>query len=197
MAVAQNQLELAGDYFVEGIQEVRAVGVQRQIIYGLSMLGYTRLRQGDASEALTPLLEGLQMARRNGMPRYICTLQRNLAYAYLALKNDEATRSALFESLTTARELDINPELAKSLACAVAYALHLGLSEQAAVWAGALVGSPYLDEALFALTCHKLEVALTTERYQEAFERGKVLKLEHIALEILTLLGEGAPSENG
>lgn len=159
------------------------------------MLGYTRLRQGDVGGALTDLREGLQMARRNGMPRYICALQRNLAYAYLAQANVEAARSALLESLMIARELDIAPELVRTLSCAMAYWLHLGLSEQVGVWAGALAGNLYLDDALFARTCRQLETALPRERYQEALERGKALKFENMVSDILMRLGGNSEDE--
>jgi len=84
-AITQDEFELACSYFQKGYRLPALFGTQRQIIHGLSMLGYTRMRQGDFNEALMHLQEGLQTARTKGMPRYVCNLQRNLAYTYLAL----------------------------------------------------------------------------------------------------------------
>lgn len=191
-AAAQSQFDLACAHLTEGIHEVRAVGVQRQTIHGLSLLGYARLRQGRTGDALAHLREGLEMARRNGMPRYICSLQRNLADTYLALGNAEAARQALWEALIIARELGMAPEIAKTLTCAVAYGHQRGVSERAAVWAGALAGSAYLDDALFALVCRELERALSAAQLQAAFERGQGMAVEAVASEVLALLDEGS-----
>ena len=186
-ALEQNQLELARSHFEEGLRAVRAADTQRQIVNGLFLLGYTWLRLGNLPAALAHLQEGLQMARA---PHHICDLQRTLGYTYLALSDFDAARRALHTALSTAQAMGSHPQKASTLSGAVAYWQRLGRHEQAAIWAGVLVGDREVDETLFNPVCTALEAALGSEAYHKALEQGKMLGLDQVVSEALTLLTE-------
>ncbi len=172
----------------EGLVIAREFSAARDVIHGLSSLGYVRFRMGEFSAALEPLLEGLAMAREGHMPDFICYTQRNLAYAYLGTGDIDSAGNALRESLTIARTLGTAPQIVKTLSCAVTYAHRLGQHEQAAHWAGCLMGNPELDEALFGEVCHALESALGEDAYHQALKQGKSLTLDDVMREVMALM---------
>jgi tetratricopeptide (TPR) repeat protein len=196
-ALEQNQLEIAYDYTDEGLRAVRRLGVVRQIMSGLSEQGYILLRMGDLPTALARLQEGLQLARESGRLRNICDLQCNLANTYLALNDLDTARSALHEALTLAQRLRLRPEKVKALSIAVAYDLCLGRYEQAAVWAGSLLGNAALDGVLVAPIYVKLERVLGTERYHAALQNGQALHLDDVVDGAISVVGGTAHQECG
>ena len=187
-ALEQNQLETAYRYLDEGLEKVRGVGVVRQIMTGLSLLGYTYLRMGNPTAALAHLHEGLEMARASEMPRIIRDLQCNLAKTYLVLNDLDSARSALKEVLTLAQNLGGHPQKMEAISIAVAYDQCLGRHEQAAIWAGTMMGDTELDNAFVMSIYVKLEAALGSETYQRALVQGKTRSLDDVMAEILQTL---------
>ena len=76
--------------------------------------------------------------------------------------------------------------MAKALGAAVSVWYRLGRVEQAAEWAGLLTNfEQYLDPVLFNQTIYEqLERELGIECYTQAFQRGKMLRLENVISEL-------------
>lgn len=188
LAIEQDHLDKARLYLLEGLQAVRTLGIQRQIIPGLTALGYVDLRRGDFTGALGYLREGLELAREGGRPRNICDMQIALANTYLAMNDLDAARVALHEALTIAQSLGSRPQQIQALSIAVAYSQRLDKNDQAAIWAGVIVGESVIDKASFPSVCTQLETALGTEGYQERLAQGKTQSLEAVVCGALTFL---------
>ncbi len=186
LALDQNRLDGVDRHFEEGLQAVRAAGIVRQILSGLSSYGYALLRMGDLPAALARLHEGLRLERDSALPRSICGLQYNLAMTYLASDDLDAARSALRESLILAQNLGLRPEKVEGISAAVACFQRLGRNEQAAVWAGAIYGDMEIDSYLFEPVCSLLASALGSDAYQHALESGKPLSLDDVVAEAIS-----------
>ena len=128
------------------------------------------------------------MARESESPRNIFYVQCSLAKTYLVLNDVDSLRSALIELLTLAQSLRGHPQKVEAVSVAVAYYQCLGRNEQAAFWAGTILGDVELDQAFVTPVYAKLEAALGSERYQAAIHTGKALVLDEVAEEILSLL---------
>lgn len=186
-AMEQGKLESASEYLEKGVQVARDSGAQRDVIYGLSSLGYVYYRRECAGESIDLLQEALRLAGEAGMLYCTCYIERNLAYVYLDLNDLAAARDALVGSLTIARDLALRPDTIKALTCAVAYGHATGRHEQAAHWAGFLMDDPDVDLADFQPVCEGIEAALGTEHFREMLARGKRYATDDIINEVLAL----------
>jgi tetratricopeptide (TPR) repeat protein len=188
LAIEQNQLDTAIGYLEEGIRILRAVNIQRQITAGLSQLGYICLCRGEFSGALAHLNEALALARAGERPRAICIAQLFLANTYLASNELDAAHAAIFEALALAQEMGTRPQKVRGVSCAVAYYQRLEHHVQAAVWTGAIIGDPDLDESLFMPVCTQLEAVLGRDDFQKIAAQGKMSTLDDVVTEILRSL---------
>ncbi len=184
----QDHLDLELKYYKEGIQAARSVGSQRDVIHGLSNSGFARMLKGDLEGALAELKEGLELARQAGIPRFICNLQRNIADTCMALDRPAAARSALKEALSLAWDMGSSYQIVKALTSAVGYWQYMGWNEQAAMWAGNLLGRPEVDPHMFDPICARLEAALGVGTYRQALEEGNALELDQILIDVLGTL---------
>jgi tetratricopeptide (TPR) repeat protein len=189
-ALEQNQLETAYRYIEEGLEAVRNVGVVRQIINGLSQLGYIWLQMGNPEKALVYLQEGLKMARESESPRNIYNLQCSMTKTYLVLNDLNAALNALREALSLAQSLGGYPQKVEVVSIAAAFYQSLGLNEQAAIWAGMFMGDIELDQLFITPFYLKLEATLGVEAYQRALEQGKALILKDVFIQVIGLLDQ-------
>jgi hypothetical protein len=160
----------------------------RQIMTGLSLLGYTWLRMGNPSVALVHLQEGLKIAREAESPRNIFNLQSSLVKTYLVLNDLDSGLSALKEVLTLAQRLGGYPQKVEAVSIAVGYFQHLGLNEQATVWAGTIIGDPELDQAFVTPIFLNLEASLGIDAYQRSLEQGKSFTLDDVVSDVIAQL---------
>ena len=184
----QGQIDIELKYYGEGIAAARAVGSQRDVIHGLSNSGLAKMLKGDLEGALLDLQEGLEMARKAGLPRFICNIQRNIADTYLALNDSHAAHPALKEALFLAHEMGSNYQMVKALTSAIKYWQIKGEFEQAAKWTGSIINRPEVDADLFKPICDRLESVLGTGTYRQALEEGKMLDLNETVFAILDQL---------
>jgi hypothetical protein len=78
--------------------------------------------------------------------RNIFNLQFNLAKTYLGLNDLEFTLTSLKEMLSLMQSLGGHQQKVEAVSIAVAFYQPAGLNEQAAVWAGAIMGNVELDQ---------------------------------------------------
>jgi tetratricopeptide (TPR) repeat protein len=183
-ALDQNQFQSAETTLQEALVIERDFSSTRDVIHCLSSLGYVRFRQGDFDGALRHFQEGLDMAREAGLPRYACDVLRRMTDTYLARDELETARHTLLEALRLAQSLDLIPEKVKAVVTSIALWYQLGQAEQAALWAGSIMGNPEIDEELFGQLCRNLEAMLGVERYRQALETGKSLSLNDVVTQV-------------
>lgn len=179
-ALAQGNVEAAIRFLNEGLPIARQHSGVRDVVHGLTQLGYAHWRKGESSAALTRLREALERAQRAELPLYAARAQKYLSLAYLTLGDVEAGRGALRAAIATLRQPGAPADLARALPCAIAYAQHMGLSEQAARWLGALVVSGESDPAILDPVRQQIEISLGAERCQSLMQDGKTLPLESV-----------------
>jgi tetratricopeptide (TPR) repeat protein len=193
-ALDQNHLQSAETTLQEALIIERTYSSKRDVIHCLSSLGYVRFRQGDFEGALRHLQEALDMAREAGLPRYVCDVLRRMTDAYLARDDLDSTRYALLETMTLAQSLDLIPERVKAVVTAIAFWHRLGKSQQAAIWAGSVMGHPEIDEDLFRPVCLEMEATLGADCFQQALAQGKTLTLDTIVAVIVQTLDQSQSS---
>lgn len=187
----QGKYETASNHYEEGISVARDVGTApSNIANGLYGLAQARYLQGDYRAAVKHFEEALEIARSARLVFRVCQISHDMVLAYIALDQMEAARARLKEALSSAQQLNTPQFMSKALAAAIIVWQHSGELEQAALWAGLL--SSYiqlLHPSLFDSAIYEqLEVNLGAECFRDAMERGKLLNLENVVSEILTLL---------
>lgn len=187
-AVEQDKLEEACVYYIEGLQVARGSGAERNVIYGLSSLGYVEFRLGRHTEALAHCSESLEMARFAKQPRFMCNALRNMANIHIMLGDLVSAQSELYEALRLAQSLNSDFQKIRILCTAVWLSQRQGFLEQAAIWAGLLVDKSEIDVPVFQPVFAELEAALGHEHYHRALEEGKPLSLDIVVAEILKSL---------
>jgi len=183
--------ETACNYYEEGISIARDIGTApSNIANGLYGLAQARYLQGNYTTALKHFEEALEIARSAQLVFRVCQISQDMVLAYISLDQVEAARARLKETLKSAQQLNTHQFMSKALAAAIIVWQHLGEVEQAAVWAGLLSSyTQLLHPSLFDLGIYEqLEAELGTHCYRDAVERGKMLNLENVVPEILTLL---------
>jgi tetratricopeptide (TPR) repeat protein len=180
----------ASEHYVEAIAAARPAGSPSTISNGLYGLGQTEFWQGNYAAALSHMREALEVAQLAQHTIRVCEASLDLVYVYIAQQELNGAHDQLRETLKIVRDISTPHFVAKTLAAAVTLWFASGKSEQATVWAGLLTQyKQLLHPSLFDMTIYqRLEAALGPEHYHDALEQGKMLRLEHILSEMMSLI---------
>lgn len=111
--VAKGKNELAKSYYSKAVENDEKTGNQSVLIQTKIHLGKLLLKEGDYTSAIKIANEGLAMAQKNGMHRYISEANLLLASCYRAMKDFEKADQfaqlgdAISDSLQTAHQGNI------------------------------------------------------------------------------------------
>ena len=172
----------------------RELGDRSGIAYNLKSLGALARRQGEYNSARAYLDECLALRREMG--ESIMLILTLLERCELALDEDnrDDARAILAEAAELAGETQSAPATLDLLRPAARLWIKMGRGRQAAEWVGLVSAHPATEadtRAAIQTLIPALETVLDADALAQAVERGRVLDLDTIVDEILSVLHSG------
>lgn len=175
-------------YYKDSLQIAEIGSFRRSAIRTLHRLGYLYSHIGLYDKALEKFEQGLDLACQARQLRFLCNILRDMATTHLLLRNMAAAHYALREALEATQQLNSDLQKAKTILSGLMLWQRMGLSLQAALGAGVLLGNTDIDEKTFKTLCIVLEAELGTELFNAAIEQGTSSSMDEVIVNILNSL---------
>lgn len=180
LAHAEKELKRYADacrHYEEGIAILRQGSSATHLMTGYFGWGEAEFSLGHHDHARELFDEALRLSRDGNLPYRIAEVTADLVLLESVTNRFASALDYLRECITQARHLNTARYDLIAMGAATVLWHGLGRYEQAALWAGLVVGrSDYIERMnVFAPTCYHLEAALGADRYQSLLEQGKTL----------------------
>jgi tetratricopeptide (TPR) repeat protein len=193
LAHAEKELGRYADacrHYEEGIAILRQGSSATHLMTGYFGWGEAEFLLGHHDQARALFEEALRLSREGNLPYRVAEVTADLALLQAVTGRFASAIDYLRECITQAQFLKSTRYDLIALGAASVVGHRLGQSEQAALWAGLVVGRPEYVERMgvFSQTCQQLEDALEGELYQALLAEGTVSSTEVALAEVIQQL---------